>query len=90
MAQKQIDITKIQDQIKSGLLKTASTQTGNGSEFILYLGQNKNASIYFSPVYKEVVLSYNFCSKSFIITKSMWKVLRKHLSEIDSLLLKND
>lgn len=90
MAQKQLVIKKKEDQIKSGLLKTASTQTGNSSEFIPYLGQNKYARIYFSSAYKEIVLSFNFCSKSFIITKSMWKVFRKHLSEIDSLLLKND
>ena len=41
-------------------------------KFILYLGQNKNARIYFSSAYKEIVLSFNFCSKSFIFTKSMW------------------
>jgi hypothetical protein len=90
MAERQIKLKKIEEQIKSGVLKNTSTQTGESSEYILYLGQNKNARFYCSSAYKEIVLSFNFCSKSFIFTKSMWLLFRRHFTEIDSLLLKND
>jgi hypothetical protein len=86
-----LNLKKLEEQIKSGVLKNNSTQTGDSSEFMLYFGQNKNARIYFSSANKEIVLSFNFCSKSFIFTLiSMWLLFRRHVTEIDSLLLKND
>ncbi len=58
MAERQIKLKKIEEQIKSGVLKNTSTQTGDSSEFILYLGQNKNARFYFPSAYKENVFKF--------------------------------
>ena len=90
MTQKQIQIKKLHDRINSGILKSISTQTGDNNELIIYLGKNKHVRVYFSLAYKETVISFNFCSKSFILTKSMWLVFKKNLNEIDFLLKNNN
>ena len=53
--------------------KSIGIQTGDHDELYIYLTNKKTARVYFSPAYKEKVLSLNFgTSKSFIITKEMW------------------
>ena len=89
MTQKQIQIKNLQDRINSGHLKSKSTQTGDNNELLIYLAKNKHVRVYFSLAYKETVISFNFCSKSFIITKSMWTVVKKNLNQIE-FLLNND
>lgn len=79
MAQAQVDYFKLKNK------KDAITQTGDNSEFFVSLSENKYAKLYYSESYKELVLSFNINrSKSFIITKSMWKKLRPHILLIDS------
>ena len=67
--------------------RNVAVQTGNNNEFIIFLTNKKTARVYFSPCYKETVLSFNFgTSKSFIISKSMWHIFRRHIKEIDNCL----
>ncbi len=67
--------------------KNVSIQTGEDNELFVYLNNKKTARIYFSPAYKDKVLSFNFgTSKSFIFTKSMWKNFKIHLADIDKIL----
>ena len=64
--------------------KNVACQTGEESQLFVYLSKSKHASLKYSTSYKEVVLALNINStKSFIITKSMWKLLRPHLAKID-------
>ena len=77
---------KIENKFNYGYLKNASTQTRNSNDLIIYLSDNKSIRVYYSNAYKEVVLSFNFDSKSFIITKLMWIVFKKHFIKIDNLL----
>jgi len=80
MAQRMLDIRKS--------MKNVSTQTGNSSEFCIYLSNNKRARFYRSEAYKDDVLAFNINNaKSFIITRSMWKLLRLYLPQIDHLFL---
>ena len=67
--------------------RNIGVQTGDDNDLYIYLTNKKTARIYLSPAYKEKFLSLNFgTSKSFIITKSMWKIFRNHFSEIDNIL----
>jgi hypothetical protein len=67
--------------------RNIGVQTGDDNDLYIYLTNKKTARIDLSPAYKEKVLSLNFgTSKSFIITKSMWKIFRNHYSEIDNIL----
>ena len=71
------------------LKRSISTQTGDEEDFLVYLSNNKTARIYFSSAYKDKVLSFNFgTSKSFIITKLMWRIFRNYINEIDSCMYK--
>ena len=57
------------------LKKSASTQTE--FDFTFFLSNYKIVRIYFSKSYKDYVVSFNLGnSKKFIVTKSMWKILR--------------
>lgn len=57
------------------LKKSASTQTE--FDFTFFLSNYKSVRIYFSKSYKDYVVSFNLgISKKFIVTKSMWKILR--------------
>lgn len=76
MAQRMIDLLKIK--------RSIATQTGESCEFFVSLSKTKHASLKYSTAYKDTVLSFNInSSKSFIITKSMWKIFRQHLTIID-------
>jgi hypothetical protein len=64
-----------------------STQTGDFYEFAVQLNESKRARLYWSEAYKDYVLAFNINkSKSFIITRSMWKKLRNHLIQINNVL----
>jgi hypothetical protein len=66
------------------------TQTGNDSEFFLNLSNSKIVRLYYSKSYKDYVLCFKLGSnKKFILTKSMWKIFRNYLPEIDKTLTKN-
>ena len=89
MTEKQIYFQRIKEKLNSGQIKSTSTQTGNNDELIIHFNNNKFICVYYSQAYKEVVLSFNFGSKAFIINKEMWTTFKKYLNEID-ILLKND
>lgn len=55
--------------------KSASTQTE--FDFTFFLSNYKSVRIYYSKSYKDYVVSFNLGnSKKFIVTKSMWKILK--------------
>jgi hypothetical protein len=58
--------------------QTVSTQTENSKELIIFLSDNKSIRVYYSNGYNEVVLSFNFETKSFILTKPMKIVFKKN------------
>ena len=83
MAQKMIDLKRE----KQRILNTVSTQTGELFEFCLCLSKTKRARLYYSDAYNEYVLSFSFGNcKKFIISKSMWKILREKITHIDYVL----
>ena len=86
MAERQLLIKKIQENIINGKLKSVATQTGSSNDLLIYLTDNKSIRVYYSHGYKQVVLSFNFGSKSFIITKNMWLIFKKNFIKIDDLL----
>lgn len=58
-------------------------------DFYLSLSDSKHAILKYSKSYRDYVLSLNINStKSFIITKQMWSILRKHINFIDQELSK--
>ena len=66
------------------LNRSISTQTGDGSELFINLSKSKHAWLKYSTSYKDTVLSFNInSSKSFILTKAMWKILKPNLEKID-------
>ena len=54
------------------------TQTGEPNDFTIHLSNTKNIRVYYSPAYKDMVVSFNFGTKSFIINKQMWLVFKKN------------
>ena len=68
---------------------SVSTQTGeNDDEFCIYMSKNKTFRVYNSKTYKSLVLSFNFGNfKKYIITKPMWKIFRRHIPQIDRILI---
>ena len=77
MTQRLIDLKKIR--------KSVACQTGDASELFINLSKTKHAVLKYSQSYKDHVLAFNINStKSFILTKPMWKILRSHLDEIDN------
>jgi hypothetical protein len=84
-AQVRLGYNAYKNAIKS--TKTISTQTGETNDLYIYLENKKTGRLYFSPVYKEYVLSINFgTAKSFIFTKLMWKKFRTFIPTIDKIL----
>jgi hypothetical protein len=67
------------------------TQTSDSPDFCVILTNNKMARFYYSKSYRDYVLAFNInSSKSFIITRQMWKILRPHLRYIDHELFFNN
>ena len=65
------------------------TQTGENDEFTLTFSNSKTLRLYYSKSYKEYVLSFKLGrTKKFIVTKSMWNILKKYLPKIDKALSK--
>ncbi len=76
MAQIMLDLKKTK--------KSIGCQTGEDSEIFINLSNSKHAALKYSSSYKDIVLTFNINStKSFIITKQMWKIFRQHLAKID-------
>ena len=66
--------------------KSVGIQTGDESELFIYFTNKKTARVYFSTSYKDIVLSFNFgTSKSFIITRSMWKTFLLYFNAINTI-----
>jgi hypothetical protein len=80
MAQKMLDLRNSK--------KSIGCQTGHDDEqLFISLSHSKHAILKHSTSYKDYVLSFNInSSKSFILTKQMWKILRPHLGKIDDVL----
>ena len=81
MAQAQIDFFKKQ------LEKTNNKITQTEIDYSIQLNETKHARIYYSKAYKDYVLSFNINStKSFIITRDMWKIFKLNIIQFDSIL----
>lgn len=82
MAQAQIDFFKKQ------LEKTNNNKiTQTEIDYSIQLNETKHARIYYSKAYKDYVLSFNINStKSFIITRDMWKIFKLNIIQFDSIL----
>ena len=82
MAQAQIDFFKKQ------LEKTNNNKiTQTEIDYSIQLNETKHARIYYSKAYKDYVLSFNINStKSFIITREMWKIFKLNIIQFDSIL----
>ena len=89
MTERQVINRKYENNLLNGKYKNIQTQTGDPQDMIIFLSNTKNIRVYFSNAYKQMVVSFNFGSKSFIINKQMWFIFRKHFLKIDSL-LQND
>ena len=83
------------DEFKKHLTQTAKSknvavQTGDLNELCITLSHSKNVRVYYSKSYKDYVASFNMgSSKKFIVTKAKWKILRKYLNHIDTILSSN-
>ena len=75
---------------KKAYLKDVGTQTGaDGVDIVYHLANNKSIRVYKSPVYKEMVVSFNISSsKSFIVNKQLWNQMSKLFPQIEKLLNK--
>ena len=81
MAQKMLDLKKIK--------KSIACLTVEESEIFVNLSKSKHAALKYSASYKDLVQASNIKStKSFIITKQMWKLLRPYINKIDNELSK--
>ena len=91
MAQAMLDDKNYKLKILNEYKVNACAQTGEVEEFFIELSKSKHARIYFSKSYKDTVLSLNINQcKSFIITRSMWKLLKANIHLIDQRLSKNE
>ena len=63
---------------------TKTTQTLQ--EIFIHFSDSKTARFYFSPYYKDYVISFTIsnCRKNFIITRCMWQEFSKHLYTINN------
>lgn len=87
MTQKQIDLFK-----KLECLKDSTTQTEKSisPDFYIQLSKNKHVKLYKSKVYREYILSFHINnSKKIVVTKSMWKIIRRNLNQIDGAFMDN-
>jgi hypothetical protein len=83
MAQKMLDIKK-----NSYATKYTQTVEVDDGEFCVYMSHNKLFRVYFSKSYKQYVLSFDFGNfKKYIMTQSMWIIFRKHIQNIDKVIL---
>ena len=86
MAQKMIDLKKKQ------LCRSVESQTECHvtPDFRIQLSKNKYIKLYKSKCYSDYILTLNVNeSKKIVITKSMWKILRKNIKQIDGAFMVN-
>ena len=75
------------EKLKKLQSRDVATQTGNFLDFYVNLSKTKHFKLYYSESYKDMVLALNINnSKSFIITRQMWKIFREHINQIDKTL----
>jgi hypothetical protein len=86
MAQKMLEIRRFKLNTRE-----VGTQTNvNDNEMIIHLTNHKLVKLYYSKAYKEPVLCFSYINcKKFVITRSMWKILRLNLTQIDGILMDN-
>lgn len=86
MAQRMIDIYKKENSRDS----ITQTDTNLNKDFCIHLSKTKFIKAYKSKSYGEYILTIN-CNKSkkIVLTKSMWKILRKNINQIDGVFMDN-
>jgi S-adenosylhomocysteine hydrolase len=94
MVQKMIDMKKLSHNIAvyNSNLRDNFTQTTtfDDNSMSVFLSSHKLVNLYYSKAYKDFVLCFSFSNcKKFIITRSMWKILRNHLKQIDGVFMDN-
>ena len=88
MAQKYVDLmkNKLNQQNKCNV----AIQTDNNPDFTIKLAQNKFIQLYKSKAYNDYILTVNTNkSKKIVITRSMWKIFRKNIDQIDGVFMVN-
>ena len=89
MTQKAVHRQLYLSKLLSGSIKNATVQTEQSQQdFVVHLTNKKSIRVYYSNAYKEIVISFNFGTKSFIFTKLMWFIFKKNLPFIDTLIKK--
>lgn len=86
MAQKMIEIKRKED------LREIGIQTEDKIELDCHiqLTKNKYIKLYKSKCFNEYILSLNINkSKKIVVTKSMWKIIKANIKQIDGALLDN-
>ena len=87
-----IDIKKEKEKTKDKSLKNSSTQKESKitPDFYIQLDNNKHLRLYKSKIYNDYILTINTNnSKKIVITRSMWKILRKNVGQIDATFMAN-
>lgn len=65
---------------------TVATQTGHDYEFNICLSKSKRAHFYYSDIYRNYVISFNYGTcKKFILNKTDWNIFREDISTIDKI-----
>jgi len=83
MAQKMIEIM-FKEKLRDCGIQTESKRT---PDFSVQLAKNKFIKLYQSRVYNDYILTINTNhSKKIVITRSMWKIFRLFINQIDSVL----
>jgi hypothetical protein len=94
MAQKQIELSKLETQIKVNLIKNivqnrirnrrhTSTQTGEFKLFI-NLSKTKTLHMYYSKSYKDIIICLKFSNnKKYILTRDCWNRLKQNILIIE-------
>jgi hypothetical protein len=91
MTQKQIDDYNLKLQKNN----TKATQTSDDHEILVSISDTKKIHLYKSNSYKSYVVSFDFGSstnlnhKKFILNKEGWLIFRKHIEEIDEIMINN-
>lgn len=69
-------------------LRDSNTQTDDSKDFCIHLSKTKYIKAYKSKCYGEYILSIN-CNKSkkIVLTKPMWKILKRNIDQIDGIFM---
>ncbi len=84
MAQKMVDLRR-QENLRSVAVQTEENPS---CEFLIQLSKNKYIELYRSKSYSDYILTINTNkSKKILITRSMWRIFKKNILQIDGVFM---